>query len=123
MRLSADCFVAIYDSADESMSFFGLLLPTAHCLLPIAHCCVAERRLSLAQAFKPGMKHQPRNLRRRATVELSPAFQGWDHRSQTNPFVALATVECFNRRSREGLYFPALETAEQEILRLLATLG
>jgi hypothetical protein len=98
MRLSADCFVAIYDSADESMSFFGLLLPTAHCLLPIAHCCVAERRLSLAQAFKPGMKHQPRNLRRRATIEFSPAFQGWDQAPTHNHFVALATVEIFNRR-------------------------
>jgi hypothetical protein len=64
MRLSADCFVAIYDSADESMSFFGLLLSTAHCPLLTAHCSLPTAHCTL--------------LRRAATFELSPGFQAWD---------------------------------------------
>jgi len=37
-------------------------------------------------------------LRRRATVEFSPVFQGWDRTPTYNPFVALATVETLTRR-------------------------
>jgi len=38
------------------------------------------------------------DLRRRATIEFSPAFQGWDQAQTHNHFVASATVETFNRR-------------------------
>ena len=38
------------------------------------------------------------DLRRRATVEFSPVFQGWDQAPTHNLFVALATVEIFSRR-------------------------
>ncbi len=46
-------------------------------------------------------------LRRRATVEFSPAFQGWDHTLTHNFFVASATVEMFNRRCRDEIENPS----------------
>jgi len=39
--------------------------------------------------------------RRRATIEFSPVFQGWDQASTYNLFVASATVVVFNRRLGE----------------------